>query len=313
MAHFYSTLQEARHAARQYGFTSCIDFRSRRAECDKKLPSNPQKYYRDEWVDWFDFLGTPLPHERLYTDFKTAKEVAARAGFKNTRAYKLFCKDIDSRLPKTPDIFYKAHWQGWHHYLNLTKSDYYECYKQAQQSVQRHNIKTSLCYLATHKQLDARLPPNPIKFYANNWQSWYDFLGTQKKHYQLFETYELARIEAKQYKFVSSSDYAKRCKSCDPRFPLKPKQKYAAQWQNWSHFLSNTIYQGNCQQIDLEKLPFCQLKQQVQRLNCKTVNDYLLRRFEIAENIPALPSERYAEWQGWRDFLGDSYSPPPFI
>ncbi|PSV28050.1 integrase repeat-containing protein [Photobacterium sp. GB-72] len=53
---FYPTLAEASKAARALRFTSVIDYRKRR-KTDPLLPSDPQRCYREDWLNWKDFLG----------------------------------------------------------------------------------------------------------------------------------------------------------------------------------------------------------------------------------------------------------------
>ena len=304
---FYTTFAEAKHAAHTFNFTSAIDYRYRRCQCDSRLHSNPQSYYKNEWQGWHDFLNTAPATERLYKDYSSAKRVAANANFKNARAYKLFCKSVDERLPKVPEQFYAEQWQGWSHFLGIKKKTYYQDYKEAQKAAKALGISSSLAYFATRKEHDEKLPPNPIKHYVNDWISWYDFLGTKREDNKLYSEYNTAKSVAKQFKFTSASDYQKRAKRCDIRLPCKPREKYKEDWISWRDFLGLC----DCNQHTLPS--FSTLKTMVREQQFRSINDYVTKRHFIADNLPILPNEVYDEWQGWRDFLGASYRTNPYF
>ena len=59
----YSTYEEARTAARAFGFAGLNEYKADYQQ-DQKLPSSPNMAYADEWVDWYDFLGNEPPYER---------------------------------------------------------------------------------------------------------------------------------------------------------------------------------------------------------------------------------------------------------
>jgi hypothetical protein len=296
---FYKTLAEAREAAHQYKFTSAIDYRLRRCECDVKLHSNPQIYYRSEWLGWHDFLNTEPASNKLYQTYQQAKAAAQQANFKNARSYKQFCKEIDPRLPKVPKLFYQAQWQSWEDYLGITNSRYYSNYHEARQRVQALGITSTQAYYTTRKQLDEKLPANPIKQYGVAWQGWADFFGKPPQQERLYSHYTDAKQAAARFHFKSASDYQKRAKLCDSRLPSKPQEKFQTQWQGWNHYLSK--------QQRSPELPFNALKQLVQKQKFCSINEYLIKRHLIADDLPLLPGQIYAEWRGWQDFLGESY------
>lgn len=298
---FYPTYTDAKHAAHAFNFTSAIDYRLRRRQCDSRLHSNPQTYYKNAWKGWHDFLNTTPATQKLYQDYTVAKRVATKANFKNQRAYKLFCKSVDERLPKVPEQFYGDQWGGWADFLGVNEKSYYTRYKEAQNAAKSLGITSSLAYFAMRKAHDIKLPPNPIKYYANEWVSWYDFLGTKREDSQLYCEYTQAKSAAKRYNFSSASDYQKRAKQCDPRLPCKPREKYHRDWAGWRDYL------GLCEYEKHRLPPFAKLKSMVHAQQFRTINDYVTKRHYIAENLPILPNEVYKEWQGWQDFLGKSY------
>lgn len=298
---FYPTFEEAKRAAQAFNFSSAIDYRCRRLQCDSRLHSNPQSYYRKHWCGWHNFLNTAPATLKLYQEYKTAQTIAAKANFKNARAYKLFCKSIDERLPKVPEQFYASHWQGWGDFLGINEKEYYQTYQEAQNAAKALGITSSLEYFAKRKEKDDKLPPNPIKFYASVWSSWYAFLGTKREDSKLYSNYDDAKSAARKFNFCSATDYQKRAKQCDERLPCKPREKYKHNWHGWSDYLGLTDY-------DTEPFPpFTKLKEMVRAQRFSSINDYVTKRHYIANNLPILPNEVYQEWQGWQDFLGASY------
>ncbi len=54
----YSTYQEARTATRSLGYKAVGQYKGNRKTDDPRLPSNPNSYYKEDWISWLEFLGT---------------------------------------------------------------------------------------------------------------------------------------------------------------------------------------------------------------------------------------------------------------
>lgn len=89
---------------------------------------------------------------------------------------------LPSNLPKYPNWFYKAQWQGWSKFLQngrrpssrMTKS-YEECKKWAQEN----NIQTAKQWYTLGDKLPIGMPVTPDRVFKE-WSSWPDFLETSK-------------------------------------------------------------------------------------------------------------------------------------
>ncbi|PAJ76399.1 hypothetical protein CJF42_00435 [Pseudoalteromonas sp. NBT06-2] len=235
---FYPTLELAKQGALSHNFTSSIDYHCRRPLCDSALPSNPQKFYRNQWVSWYDFLGTQPNTSKLYQSFEVAKTMAKSFKFKSIKDYKLTCKMKDKALSISPNEKFKVNWRSWDDYLGLNECVIYKEYNEAQNSAKNLKIKSSIEYAVVRKSFDLRLPSSPELAYKNQWINWYQFLGTQDPAINLYANYLSAKLAAKKYKFTSATDYAMRYKALDNKLPSTPKRKYRHDWVSWQDFLN---------------------------------------------------------------------------
>lgn len=235
---FYPTLELAKKFALYHNFTSSIDYHCRRPNCDSWLPSNPQKFYKNQWVSWYDFLGTKPNTSRLYQNFEKAKTAAQSLNFRSIKDYKLTCKIKDKALSVAPNEKFKKQWLSWEDYLGLDDCSTYKCYLKAQYIVKQLNIKSSIEYSVARKSYDLRLPSSPELAYKKQWISWYQFLGTQDPALNLYANYLLAKRATQAHQFTCASDYAARCKSLNKKLPSTPKRKYKKDWVSWQDFLN---------------------------------------------------------------------------
>ena len=235
---FYPTLELAKQFALNHNFTSSIDYHCRRPSCDSALPSNPQKFYKSQWISWYDFLGTQPNTSRLYQDFDKAKSVAHFLKFNSIKDYKLTCKVKDKALSVAPNEKFKEDWISWEDYLNLNGCSAYQTYSKAKLAANRLKIKSSIEYSVIRKAVDLRLPSSPELAYKEQWTSWYDFLGTQDPAKNLYANYLSAKCATKKFKFSCASDYYTRYKLLDSKLPSTPKRKYKKDWVSWRDFLN---------------------------------------------------------------------------
>ncbi|MCL1042516.1 integrase, partial [Shewanella marisflavi] len=109
---------------------------------------------------------------------------------------------------------------------------FYSSLAEAQQAAQTLAIATLTEYQKRYRQ-DPRLPSQPNRIYAADWQSWPSFLGTEDKYYP---TLDEAQQAAQTLAIATLTEYQKRYRQ-DPRLPSSPSRTYAADWQSWPSFL----------------------------------------------------------------------------
>ncbi|WP_289008798.1 VPA1269 family protein [uncultured Marinobacter sp.] len=232
----YATYAEASEAAQRLGFQTMTEYK-RGYKQDPKLPIKPNQVYAEHWDDWYVFLGTERPGEEKYATYVEASQAAQRLGLKTQAEYKKGYKQ-DPNLPFSPDHVYAEHWDDWYNFLGTERPrEKYATYVEASQTAQRLGLKTQAEYQNGYKQ-DPRLPSNPEGFYADGWDDWYDFLGTERPGENKYATYAEASEAAQRLKFKTLAEYKKGYQQ-DPKLPSNPNQFYAKHWISWPRFLGN--------------------------------------------------------------------------
>ncbi|MFY3773002.1 gamma-mobile-trio integrase GmtZ [Marinobacter salsuginis] len=287
----YETLAEAQAAAKARGITSLREYSQRYRE-DPRLPSNPNQYYAKGWVDWFDFLGMERP-PKLYKTLAEAQVAVQARGIKTITEYKKRYRE-DSRLPSNPSQVYATDWVDWHDYFGLERPpELYKTLAEAQAAVQALGIATSTEYSRRCRE-NSRLPSGPAAFYAADWVSWYEFLGTERPP-ELYRTLAEAQSAAKVLGITTSTEYSQRYRE-DSRLPHRPEKTYAADWVDWYEFF------GRERPEYYETLVEAQAAAQARGF--KTCAEYQEHRQEDSR-LPSNPSQVYAaDWVDWYEFLG---------
>ncbi|MEL4238242.1 gamma-mobile-trio integrase GmtZ [Shewanella xiamenensis] len=300
---FYPTCAEAQQAAQTLGITSSEAYLQRYRE-DPRLPCNPHRTYAANWQSWPQFLGTAV---KFYPTYADAQQAAQALGITSRQEYKRRYRG-DPRLPYSPDRIYAANWQSWSQFLG-TAVKFYPTYADAQQAAQalgiivpfsntgETNQQAAQALGITSRQEykrryreDPRLPCNPHRTYAANWQSWSQFLGTAEKFYP---TYADAQQAAQALGIKTQRDYKRRYRE-DQRLPYSPDEIYAADWQSWPKFLGTA---------DKFYPTFADAQQAAQALGIKSWTEYT-HRYREDPRLPATPDKFYtAGWQSWTAFL----------
>lgn len=174
----YFTYVEARFAVQALGIKDCRDYSARFRE-NPKLPASPASFYaKTGWTDWFEFLGRE--RRSFYTTYAEAQAAVHALGINSIYEYRE-SRHKDSKLPADPLQHYvELGWKDWYDFLGTEKHQFYDTYVEAQTAVQALSAKSQKEYQKRYRQ-DSRLPSNPEAAYSKaGWESWYDFLGTEK-------------------------------------------------------------------------------------------------------------------------------------
>ncbi|WP_139199572.1 integrase repeat-containing protein, partial [Curtobacterium sp. MCBA15_013] len=79
----------------------------------------------------------------------------------------------DPKLPSHPDEIYGKHWADWYSFLGTERpSEKYATVAEASEAAQRLGVKTQTEYFEDY-QKDPKLPSNPHRSYAGDWDDWY--------------------------------------------------------------------------------------------------------------------------------------------
>ena len=293
---FYSTLEEAAHAAQALNITTVTEY-SKRYKEDRGLPNSPQSVYADEWQSWPIFLGQYDRIKNLYSTLEEASHAAQALGIMVKTEYNKRYKE-DPRLPSNPLRIYVDKWQSWPIFLGQynRRKHHYATLEEASRAAQALNITTVAEYNKRYKE-DPRLPSNPQRVYADEWQNWPVFLGQYERIKNFYSTLEEASHAAQTLNITTVTEYSKRYKE-DPRLPSNPQRVYADEWQSLPIFLG---------QYDRIKNLYSTLEEAsraAQALNITTATEYN-KRYKEDRGLPSEPKRTYVdEWQNWSVFLG---------
>ncbi|WP_370258780.1 gamma-mobile-trio integrase GmtZ [Marinobacter nauticus] len=287
----YATLAEASEAAQRLGFKTISEYKDGYQQ-DPKLKANPNIVYAEDWTDWYRFLGAERPSEK-YSTLAEASEAAQRLGFKKQTEYREGYKK-DPKLSSNPEKYYAGDWDDWYSFLGNARADRYMTLAEASEAAQRLGFKKQAEYREAYKQ-DPKLPPDPEKFFAEDWSNWYSFLGTDRpdgKYVTLAEASE----SAQRLGLKTSTDYKEGYKR-DPKLPSHPDETYGKGWVDWYGFLGT-------ERPRKKYATLAEASEAAQRLGLKTYTEYQ-KGYKKDPKLTAVPSDFYAEdWDDWYSYLG---------
>jgi superfamily II DNA or RNA helicase len=271
----------ARKFARSLKLKSSIEWRSycKGLYPDKKklidgIPVNADASYKNQgWISWGDWLGSGViaDHLKEYREFKAARAFVHTLGFKNQKAWRIYCSVGMPNLPAKPiDIpsnaasTYKD--KGWISWGDWFGSGYIANSKkplipfnQARDFVRSLGLKNQGQWqdyragrLAHLPPLPVGIPASPSRSYKNKgWISMGDWIGSGNiaSQKRIFKNFDDARIFARSLKLVSKTEWEKYTKGLIPTLPPLPKDipvgpsgSYKDKgWISWSDWLGNGV------------------------------------------------------------------------
>ena len=111
----YPTYEEAKIAVSNLGITLINEYYKRYKE-NPRLPSAPNKIYKEDWQGFSLFLGKE-PKIKLYSTYEEASLATQKLNIKSWKQYKDMRKE-DPKLPSNPNKTYKKTWKDIKHFLN---------------------------------------------------------------------------------------------------------------------------------------------------------------------------------------------------
>ena len=175
----FPSFAEAMELVQTAGVTTSIEYQVKYKELG--LPSQPDKFYKEDWQGWGYFLGTGRTKSKIFPSFAKAMELVQTAKVTARREYRVKYKKLG--LPSHPDRAYKADWQGWGHFLGTKQTKgrpkkNFPSFVEAIELVQKAKVTTSMEYRFKYRELG--LPSTPSVIYKEEWQSWGHFLGIRR-------------------------------------------------------------------------------------------------------------------------------------
>ncbi|MER2498266.1 VPA1269 family protein [Vibrio neptunius] len=216
----YPTLSEAIKAVKVLGINSFNEYQERYRE-DEKLPTNPHRFYKDEWINWPTFFSR---NERtFYSNIEAARASVQALGITSITEYRVRYKE-DPCLPALPERTYAADWRSWWDYLqpkNILDLKSFKAWCSALK------IKNSVEYKKARK-VHSNLPSKPEKT-IHDWTDWFDALNIPRPY-----SYRELEALVRKNSITTLSEYREfRASSQDPRMPVKPEEQYKGKgWTN---------------------------------------------------------------------------------
>ena len=176
-----------------------------------------------------------------YATVAEASEAAQRLGFEIRDEYNKGYKK-DPKLPAAPDKHYAEDWADWPNFLrNEHPREKYVTLAEASEAAQRLGFKTRTEYLEGY-QKDPKLPSNPQRSYAGEWDYWYSFLGVESP--ERYSALAKASEAAQRLGFKTQTEYYEDYQK-DPKLPSQPAVFYAEDWDDWYSFLGTPLWQDS--------------------------------------------------------------------
>jgi hypothetical protein len=192
----------------------------------KGMPSNPNVFYKDLWIDWNDFLGTE------WIPFVDAREFARSSDIETSHEWQNLSRDgkLPEGMPSNPAMSYKE-WKGWKDFLGTE----WIPFEKAREWARASDIRSVLEWMLAHKErrLPEGMPRNPAVFYKGLWNGWEDFLGTG------YLPFEEARERARASDIKSAMEWnlASKDGRLPKGMPCNLYKCYERSWKGWEDFL----------------------------------------------------------------------------
>ena len=288
----------------------------------KNFPSRPEKFYKDEWTSWGDFLGTDniAPKKRDWMSFQDAKAFIQSQGITSQSEFWAW-KEAGKRpknFPGRPDQFYKDEWTSWQDFLGTDniapKKREWMSFHDAKNFIQQQGITNESEFQAWKRagKRPKNFPSVPSKIYNDEWISWGDFLGTgnisnHKKDW-MWMSFQDAQNFIQQQGVTSQSEFQawKKAGKRPKNFPSVPQKTYKDEWISWGDFLGTE----NTSLKNKEWMSFQDAKDFIQSEGIQNSTEFKAwkKASKRPKNFPSAPWQVYEdEWTNWKDFLGTGW------
>jgi len=158
--------------------------RNRRREGRYDLPANPDRFYRQQWHAWYDWLG------KQWMSYEEARDFARSLELGSAKEWERYAKSKVGQLPTgrrvqrprgipaRPDHVYRqlGVWKGWGDFLGLRSR--WRPFEQAREFARSLGLSTSREWrqFVRSPERPPDIPANPDQAYAE-WASWRDWLS----------------------------------------------------------------------------------------------------------------------------------------
>ena len=284
------------------------------------IPVNPQRMYKEEFINWGDWLGALDIRDRniKYMRYEEASKFVQTLKIKTHKEWKEYCKSDKKpkELPFKPERVYKDDgWKGFKLFIGERLIEYVS-YNEAQNYVKTLGLKTMIEWRGYVKsgKLPEFIPSNPQYHYKNKgWTHGGDWLGTGKTPDSMrsYRSFKEARKYVRALNLKSQKEWVEYAREFGDRpddIPSKPARIYKNKgWSGLKDFLGYA-HQRKAWSNVKKYVSFNDAKIFAKKMNIKTQKEWFnfaKSGGEKPENIPYKPHNAYkSEWKNWADFLG---------
>jgi hypothetical protein len=236
----YRSFEEAREYARSLGLKSQTEWVAWR-QTDARppdIPTNPHTIYTDEWVGYWDWLGTGN-RRGGWRSFEEAREYVRGLGLKDKAEWSEYVESgaKPDDIPAAPRSVYEEEWQGIRDWLGTedVPGRVYRSFEEAQEYGRSLGIKTGEEWYrwsaSGQKPLD--IPSRPDHIYPDEWRGWGDFLGTGNVLSKQWRPFEDARAYVRSLGLKNTDEWREYCRSGNKPddIPSNPNVVYGDKWK----------------------------------------------------------------------------------
>lgn len=299
------------------------------------IPRNPQNVYKNEWVNWGDWLGTGnisnSKRSKHFYSFIEAREFVRSLRLKSRTEWGLYCQNKltgyeikPSVIPSNPDKVYPSSWCGMGDWLGTgriaTFEKEYLSFKNARDFARQLGLKSGKEWnlyvsgkLNSFPKLPSNIPKAPQGVYADSWKGWSDWLGSNFKRGG-WQSFAKSRKFVRTLKLKSRNEWHKYCKGNLKNLPKKPvnipnnPNEVYKEWVSMGDWLGSGVIASQ----HMKFKSFSEAKKFSQSLGLKSYTEWRLYSSgklknmpKKPNNIPGSPPKRYKnDWRGWPDWLG---------
>ena len=244
----WRSFAEAREFVRSLKFKVNEEWRtwSKSKARPSDIPSSPELVYKNEWVNWGDWLGTGTVATKdiIWLPFVKARDYVRNLGLRDLREWTVWArsKDRPANIPITPIKVYKAEWISWADWLESRKArgTTWRPFIEARDFVRSLGLKNGGEWLA-YCQGDSRpvdIPASPEVVYNSEWAGMGDWLGTKHKRGG-WRPFIEARDYVRTLGLKNVEEWRAYCQG-DGRpvdIPSNAHLAYKDEWVNWGDWL----------------------------------------------------------------------------
>tara|TARA_B100000767_G_C19744793_1_gene527929 strand:- start:55 stop:2085 length:2031 start_codon:yes stop_codon:yes gene_type:complete len=318
----YKSFEEAREYVQKLGLKNVKEWykfnNSKKRPVD--IPVNPQRMYKEEFINWGDWLGALDIRDRNieYMSYEKASKFVQTLKIKTHKEWKEYCKSDKKpkELPVNPERVYKGDgWKGFKLFIGERLIEYVS-YNEAQKYVKTLGLKTMIEWMGYVKsgKLPEFIPSNPQYHYKNKgWTHGGDWLGTGKTPDSMrsYRSFKEARKYVRALNLKSQKEWAEYAREDGDKpddIPSKPSRTYKNKgWAGLKDFLGYNAQRKAWSNVK-DYVSFSDAKIFAKKMNIKTQKEWFnfaKSGGEKPENIPYKPHTAYkSEWKNWADFLG---------